>query len=128
MPITKENQVLLFKQFRPGPEKVLLELPGGAIEKNERPEQAAMRELLEETGYEGDFQCVGTSLQSAYSTLLRYNFVAQNCVKIDSQKLDKNEFGKIIEMDLNAFRKHLRSGQLTDIATGYLGLDFLDLL
>jgi len=76
----------------------------------------------------GDFQFVGTSLDCAYSNLLGYNFVATNCKKTQEQKLDENEFIEVVEMPLEKFKEHLRSGELTDIKTGYLGLDFLGLL
>lgn len=76
----------------------------------------------------GDFQFVSTSLDCAYSNLLGYNFVATNCKKIQEQKLDENEFIEVVEMPLEKFKEHLRSGELTDIKTGYLGLDLLGLL
>ena len=126
--LTKNNQVVLTKQFRPGPEKILLELPGGVIDKNETPKQAAKREFLEETGYTGDFKFVGKSWDCAYSTMLRYNFIATNCHKIQEQKLDATEFIETVEVPLEDFKKHLRNGQLTDIESGYLGLDHLKLL
>ena len=126
--LTKNNNVVLVKQFRPGPEKILLEMPGGNIEKNEKPENAIKREFLEETGYTGDFQFAGKSLDCAYSTMIRYNFIATNCHRIKEQKLDNNEFAEIVEMSLEDFKKHLRSGQLTDVESGYMGLDYLKLL
>lgn len=126
--LTTDNQVILGRQFRPGPEKIILELAGGAVEKNEAPEESIKRELLEETGYTGDFQLVGTSLDCAYSTMLRYNFVATNCRKVQEQKLDPNEFIEVVLMSLDEFRQLLHSGELTDVETGYLGLDFLKLL
>ena len=49
--LTPDKQVIIAKQYRPGPEMVVLDLPCGAIEKNETPLKAATRELLEETGY-----------------------------------------------------------------------------
>ena len=119
---------MLTKQFRPGPEKILLKLPGGFKEKDENAEEAIKRELLEETGYTGNFELVTTSFVDAYSDTVKYNFIAQNCHKIEGQNLDKSEHIEIIETSLQEFRQHVRSGKLTDIATGYLGLNHLKLL
>ncbi len=126
--LTKNNNVILAKQYRPGMEKFLLEMPGGAVEEGENPEAAIKRELFEETGYTGDIKFVGTSYDCAYSTMLRYNYVATNCGKTGKQKLDELEFAEVVEMPLNDFRNHLRSGELTDVESGYLGLDYLKLL
>ncbi len=126
--LTKNMDVVLAKQFRPAQEKVLFELPGGGVDDDETPEQAIKRELLEETGYSGDFTFVCTSLQSAYDTLVRYNFVAINCEKIQEPALDEFEFIETVEMPLVDFKKHLRSGEMTDVATGYIGLEYLKLL
>ena len=100
----------------------------GGVDAGETPEEAAKREFLEETGYTGDFQFVGTSLGDAYSTLIRHNFVATNCYRKQEQNLENNEFIEVVEMPLADFKDHLRGGQLTDITTGYLGLDYLKLL
>ena len=62
--LTTSNQVILARQFRPGPNAVLDELPGGAIEGGETPEQAGERELLEETGYRGKVEKVSEILDS----------------------------------------------------------------
>lgn len=128
LPITKDKQVILAKQFRVGPEKILLELPGGGPEKGETPEEAMARELLEETGYEGQLQLLNEILDDAYSTRTRFAFVATECQKVVDIKNGDNEFTEVVLMSLQEFREHLRSGQLTDIETGYLGLDFLNLL
>ena len=128
VPVTRENNIVLTKQYRPGPDKILLELPAGGVEEGETPEDAAKRELLEETGYSGEIKYVGPSVDSAYSTLRRHNFVFVNCVKVGEQSLDDTEFIDVKEVSMKEFRKHLRSGQLSDVETGYLGLDFLGLL
>lgn len=126
--LTEDDQVVLVRQFRPGPNQILEELPGGGMEAGETPEQAAARELLEETGYAGDLEPVGTSLMCAYSTGCRWNFVARRCRHVAEPEPDENEFLEVVLMTLDEFRAHLRSGQLTDVTTGYLGLDYLGLL
>lgn len=50
--LTKNGEVLLVRQYRPAVEAYTLELPAGHVEHGETPEEAAKRELLEETGYE----------------------------------------------------------------------------
>lgn len=126
--ITKDKYVILAKQFRPGPDKILLEMPGGGIEKGESPEQAAERELLEETGYKGKIQQVAEVFDCAYSTMNRYCVVATDCEKVSKQKLEENEFAEIVLMPVAEFRELLRSGKMTDVEVGYLGLDYLGLL
>jgi len=46
-------ELLLQKQFRPPLNKVAIEVPAGLIDPGESAEQAAVRELKEETGYVG---------------------------------------------------------------------------
>jgi ADP-ribose pyrophosphatase len=52
--VTRENRILLVRQYRPAVASVTLELPAGHIEAGETPEQAARRELREETGYDAE--------------------------------------------------------------------------
>ncbi|KAK7413319.1 ADP-ribose diphosphatase [Neonectria punicea] len=47
-------EVLLEKQFRPPTGKVCIEFPAGLMDEGETPEECALRELKEETGYIGE--------------------------------------------------------------------------
>lgn len=126
--LSKDREVILARQFRQGPEKMMAELPGGAIDPGESPEVAARREFLEETGYSGEFQCIGYCHTDGYSPRKTNIFVATNCEKIAEPKNDPNEIIEVALIDLQSFKKHLRSGELTDTATAYRALDHLKLI
>lgn len=49
--ITKDNKIVLAKQYRKAIEDNCLELPAGGVEENENYIEAAIREFKEETGY-----------------------------------------------------------------------------
>jgi 8-oxo-dGTP pyrophosphatase MutT (NUDIX family) len=46
-------EIVLQKQYRPPIDKVVIEIPAGLVDAGETAEQAAVRELKEETGYVG---------------------------------------------------------------------------
>ncbi|MBI3876855.1 MAG: NUDIX hydrolase [Verrucomicrobia bacterium] len=49
--VTADGRIPLVRQYRPILERVTLELPGGLLDPGEDPEQTAVRELEEETGF-----------------------------------------------------------------------------
>lgn len=49
--ITNDNEVLIVEQHRVPVDKTIIELPAGLLEKGESPEDCAIRECREETGY-----------------------------------------------------------------------------
>ncbi|RDL41547.1 Nudix protein [Venustampulla echinocandica] len=47
------NEIVLQKQYRPPLDKIVIEVPAGLVDAGESAEEAAVRELKEETGYVG---------------------------------------------------------------------------
>jgi len=91
--ITPQREVLFVRQFRAGSGRDSLEVPGGLVDPNEDPLAAAARELLEETGYEGDSpELIGTlwsnpSLVTSRTTTV----VIRNARKTAEPKPDHTE-------------------------------------
>lgn len=99
--ITKENKVVLVKQYRYAFESFSWECPGGILEPGESPEDSAKREVLEETGYRVlKIKQVLKSHPNAYSTAWAYTFLA-TVERFGEQKLDDNEFISVNEFSVN---------------------------
>ncbi len=128
LPLTEDNKVILARQFRPGPEVIYDELPGGGMDEDTDPATACARELLEETGHEGELEHVASIPMSGYVTGFRHCFVARNCKKISEPQPDENEFIEVIEKTVEDFIEQARKGEMTDTDVAWLGIDYLKLL
>lgn len=51
LPITRNDEAVLVRQYRHGSQRITLEMPGGLMDAGEDPATAALRECFEETGY-----------------------------------------------------------------------------
>lgn len=79
--LTPDFKVISVYQFRPGPEQWVYEIPGGGADPGEDPQDAAIRELKEETGYvPGTIEYLGMAYSDAYSNLQHHYYLALDCV------------------------------------------------
>lgn len=128
-PMTQDGDIVLVKQFRPGSEKVELELPGGMIDPGEEPSEGAQRELLEETGYIGNLEYICAKNYSPFSAGRKHVFVATKCIqKSKKLDLDPEEFLDVVVVTLKQFEKLLRNSKIRNPDAAYTALHHLGLL
>jgi ADP-ribose pyrophosphatase len=119
LPLIGKDKIVLIRQFRFPINKEIWEIPAGKLDRGEKPEIGAKRELKEETGYEAkNLKKIGEFyLAPGYSTEYMYLFLAQG-LKRGEQSLDKGE--KIKEVKIfsrNEVLKMIKLRKIVDAKT-----------
>ena len=97
VPLIKDaegERFVMVRQWRHGSKSVSLEFPGGVIEEGEKPEEAAARELYEETGWKArSVRQIGVmSPNPAIMANHVHFFAAEGLYKNGKQELDEDEY------------------------------------
>ncbi len=91
--LTGDNRLIMVEQHRLGTDEYTIETSAGLIEPGESPEDAARRELLEETGYEASDLVLLKKCSSNPAIMNNYIhfYLATGCRKSAAQNLDPAE-------------------------------------
>lgn len=91
--LTADNEIIMVRQYRHAGDIISLEIPGGVIDGDEKPEDAVRRELLEETGY--SFQTIALIAtlypNPATANNVTYTYLLTGGIKTQEQHLDEHE-------------------------------------
>lgn len=113
--LTEDNKVIIVKQYRHPIEEVIVELPGGCVDDNDKDFQTAIaRELLEETGYIfTSYESLGKiSANPSTNTNWMHMFLAKGGKKIAEQKLDHNEEIMVELITIEELKKLVRENKI----------------
>jgi ADP-ribose pyrophosphatase len=127
--LTRDNLVVVVRLFRPGLEKVMIEIPGGAVDGGEDIKAAGMRELAEETGYvptdDSEVMAFNPIPHDAYSNATKHYYLVTNVECIAEQKLDDEETIIVDTITIEDFIQNAKKGSMTDPGAVLLALDKL---
>ena len=114
-----EDSFLMVRQFRHGSGSITTEFPAGLVDKGEKPENAAKRELLEETGYSAEkFILIGAANPDpAFMNNTSYTYFAVNPVKSKGQFLDEYELIDVEIVPIKEFESRMGTGEFINAIT-----------
>lgn len=131
--LTPDQRVVLIRQYRPGVDRICLEIPGGMVDPGETPEEAAARELAEETGYVAKrWKKLGVAAPNpAIQNNTLHSYLAEDAEPAVAQRLDGGEVIALETQPLSEVHAMLRDGRidhaLVIAAFGHLAFELPEL-
>jgi 8-oxo-dGTP pyrophosphatase MutT (NUDIX family) len=119
LPVDAEGRVILVRQHRPAIGKTLLEIPAGLLDEGETPEDAALRECEEETGYRPQKleRLITYAHAEGYSTGWMTLFVGTDLIRTGNIKLDQTENLHAISLPFEELVQKVRANEIVDSKT-----------
>jgi ADP-ribose pyrophosphatase len=107
VPVLPDGRIVLVRQYRYAVGKSMLEIPAGTLEEGEDPLVCAMRELMEETGYEASElkALLSCYMAPGYSDEIIHFYEAHGLKEVgmspeedESIEVEFSELGEIVRM------------------------------
>lgn len=127
IPITTDGNVVMVLQSRPNTkETVSVELPAGMVDPGEDYQTTAVRELLEETGYESEnvYELEWHYQDQGCSGAIIKTFVAEGCKRKQEIKLDDGERLTYVEMSFEDILSMIKNREISDANTKIAMLEY----
>ena len=113
--VREDGKLLMVRQYRNALERETLEIPAGGLNGREEPtDQAAMRELQEETGYHTDHVELLTSI---YTTVAFCNEKIDIYQDRGNQHLDEDEFINVEAYSVEELKQMIYDCRIQDAKT-----------
>lgn len=125
VPVTHSNEFVLVKQYKHGAAEIVTEFPAGMLEHEEPPEEGAVRELREETGYTAQkLELIGKIMNNpSKSAGTIFVFLATGAQPTHSTSFDQNEHIEVIVKPQNEVLNMIYTGEIR--VTGSISGAFL---
>jgi len=114
--VVQEGKLLTIKQYRYPIERMSCEIPMGRVNEGETIEQAAVRELIEEAGYQSDsLDKLGVIYPNCGVSNHAIHVFEASSVKLVGQALEKEEQGMVFEwMPLEEWGRQIEQNVIID--------------
>lgn len=129
VPVGTDGRLYLQRMYKHGARAAVLEFPMGRIDAGETPEQAAARELLEETGLAGRLEAMGSRWVFPSSSASTFHvFLCRDAAMVAEPEVNPKEVGEPMWVTAGELRALLREGTLASLVQDGVACRALDLL
>ncbi len=116
VPVKEDGKFIMVSQYRYPFQKFLTEFPAGKLDANENPQDCALRELQEETGYKaGNITKLGAiATTPGFCTELLHIYLAENLTPGNHNR-EEGEYGmEIKEFTFGEIEEKISRGEIID--------------
>ena len=115
LPIDENKNIWFVRQYRHPAQREILELPAGVLEKDEKPDECAQREIREEIGMEAGkiINLGGFYLAPGYSTEFMYVYIMLD-LSANPLQPDENEFLRVERIPKENVFDLIEKGKILD--------------
>jgi len=118
VPIRPDGKLVLVEQYRYAVGQRLLEFPAGRLNKGEDPQEAALRELIEETGYRaGEIKKLGHIFTAPGFSNERLHIYLATELTAGEANPDEDEFVEPIVLSREELMHKIQNGEVHDAKT-----------
>lgn len=118
VPLLEGNKILMIRQYRHATKEILMEIPAGTMQKDEKPEECASRELTEETGCHAKKlkKIMSCYLAPGYSSEVIHIYLAIGISRLE-QKPEADENIQVLTITLDEAEQKIKAGEIRDAKT-----------
>ena len=115
VPVTDSGKILMVNQYRYLNDRFSIEFPGGGIKEGEEPLFVARKELIEETGFEGNIEKIGVfNPFNGITNEICHVHIARNLKPSSVYKKDDSEEFELCEFSVDEIENMIYSNEIYD--------------
>jgi ADP-ribose pyrophosphatase len=134
VPLTPKKELIMVQQYKHASGQIMVEYPAGYVDQGENPEQAAKRELLEETGYSGKkFSLIGKLMNNPTKSVSNvYIYLVEGVKEMARGKeihTEDTEEIKVLKLPIRKVLAMVKEGKIwvsSSVCATFLALERLE--